>query len=112
LEAVMESKDWIIAAAREIASHWTGGRGLDGYLTDEQKHNIANNFAAMIEKHYPDPPIQMVDGIVRPVPWPGEPPLLQCIDCHNTESPAGAMARYFNRGRCVHCGGYFKVIRA
>lgn len=39
-------------------------------------------------------------------------PLLQCIDCHNTESPAGAMARYFNHGRCVHCGGYFKVVRA
>lgn len=41
-----------------------------------------------------------------------EGPLLQCIDCKNTESPAGAMARYFNHGRCVHCGGYFKVVRA
>lgn len=39
-------------------------------------------------------------------------PLLQCTDCHNTESPAGAMARYFNHGRCMHCGGYFKVVRA
>lgn len=43
---------------------------------------------------------------------PREPPLLQCPDCHNTESCAGAMARYFNQGRCLHCGGYFKVIRA
>ena len=41
-----------------------------------------------------------------------EPPLLQCADCRNTESCAGAMARVFNRGRCMHCGGYFKVIRA
>jgi len=39
-------------------------------------------------------------------------PLLQCIDCKNTESPAGAMARQFNHGRCMHCGGYFKVVRA
>lgn len=39
-------------------------------------------------------------------------PLLQCIDCKNTESPAGAMARMFNRGLCLHCGGYFKVVRA
>lgn len=41
-----------------------------------------------------------------------EPPLLQCVDCRNTESPAGAMTRFFNRGRCLHCGGYFKVVRA
>ena len=38
-------------------------------------------------------------------------PLLQCIDCRNTESTAGAMARAFNQGRCL-CGGYFKVIQA
>lgn len=41
-----------------------------------------------------------------------EPPLLMCVDCKNTESPAGAMARYFNHGRCLHCGGWFKVVRA
>jgi hypothetical protein len=41
-----------------------------------------------------------------------EPPLLQCVDCKNTESCAGAMARQFNHGRCMHCGGYFKVVRA
>jgi len=40
-----------------------------------------------------------------------EPPLLQCTDCRNTESCAGAMARVFNQGRCL-CGGYFKVVRA
>lgn len=39
-------------------------------------------------------------------------PLLQCIECKNTESPAGAMARQFNHGRCLHCGSYFKVVRA
>lgn len=38
-------------------------------------------------------------------------PLLQCIDCKNTESTAGAMARAFNQGRCI-CGGYFKVVQA
>lgn len=41
-----------------------------------------------------------------------EGPLLQCVDCGNTESPAGAMARRFNHGRCLRCGSYFKVVRA
>lgn len=41
-----------------------------------------------------------------------EMPLLICADCHNTESCAGAMARMFNHGRCAHCGGLFKVVRA
>lgn len=41
-----------------------------------------------------------------------EQTLLQCVDCRNTESPAGAMARHFNQGRCLHCGGFFKVVRA
>lgn len=41
-----------------------------------------------------------------------ESPLLICVDCKNTESPAGAMARQFNHGRCMHCGGTFKVVRA
>jgi hypothetical protein len=41
-----------------------------------------------------------------------EPPLLMCVDCKNTESPAGAMARQFNHGRCMYCGGTFTVVRA
>ena len=41
-----------------------------------------------------------------------EPPLLLCVSCKNTESPAGAMARQFNHGRCMHCGGSFMVLRA
>ena len=41
-----------------------------------------------------------------------ESPLLQCVSCSHTESPAGAMARQFNHGRCMHCGGSFKVVRA
>jgi hypothetical protein len=41
-----------------------------------------------------------------------DPPLLQCISCKNTESCAGAMARELNKGRCLHCGSYFKVVRA
>ncbi len=48
--------------------------------------------------------------LTREPPKPG--PLLQCISCNNTESPAGAMARQFNHGRCVFCGSYFKVVRA
>lgn len=52
--------------------------------------------------------ISSVDHTCPPKPNP----LLECIECHNTESPAGAMARYFNHGRCLHCGGYFKVTRA
>lgn len=39
-------------------------------------------------------------------------PLLICVDCKNTESPAGAKARYFNHGRCLHCGGPFEVLKA
>lgn len=50
---------------------------------------------------------QLLEGFAIEVP----PPLLQCIQCHNTESPAGAMARAFNHGRCLHCGNYFKVVR-
>jgi len=49
------------------------------------------------------------DTIARCMP---EPPLLQCVYCHNTESCAGAKAREWNHGRCAHCGGAFKVVRA
>jgi len=41
-----------------------------------------------------------------------QPTLLQCRDCKNTESPAGALGRGWNRGRCLQCGGYFEVTRA
>ena len=41
-----------------------------------------------------------------------EPPLLQCVLCRNTESCAGAMARAFNHGLCLRCGGPFRVVRA
>jgi len=42
-----------------------------------------------------------------------EPPLLICVSCRNTESPAGAMARqHWHHGLCMHCGGAFKVVRA
>jgi len=88
---------WINDAAKELASHFTFGNGPDDYVTDEQRTNVANNYAAIIAKHAPPP---------------APPSLLQCVDCRNTESPAGAMARHFNHGRCLHCGGYFKVVRA
>jgi len=38
-------------------------------------------------------------------------PLLICVDCNNTESTAGAMARAFNQGKCL-CGGAFRVVKA
>jgi hypothetical protein len=62
---------------------------------------------SIIEEHCPFKPDVAYEEVVAK-----EPPLLQCIDCKNTESPAGAMARYFNQGRCLHCGGYFRVVRA
>jgi hypothetical protein len=59
------------------------------------------------------PPDMALSGIyLRDGGNPRDPPLLQCIDCTNTASPASALARDFNKGRCMFCGGYFKVIRA
>lgn len=82
--------DWIDKLAEHIvigATVPTGPRG-------EYKPGVVAWVRATIERHLP------------------EPPLLQCPDCGNTESCAGAMARQFNRGRCLHCGGLFKVVRA
>lgn len=89
-------KDWITDAATELASHFSFGNGPDSYVTDEQRATVADNYATIIRRHAPT----------------ASQTLLQCIDCRNTESPAGAMARYFNKGRCLHCGGFFKVVRA
>lgn len=77
--------EWIEKAAEQIHDELT----KDSYST------TAGRMAAIIESCRP------TDG-----------PLLLCIDCKNSESPAGALGRHFNRGRCVHCGGSFKVIRA
>lgn len=49
-------KDWILLAAAEIASLWPvgeGGHGEPGYLTDEQRDNIAVNLYPIIAKHCP-----------------------------------------------------------
>ncbi len=92
--------DWMMKAAEELASHFSFGRGADSYVTDEQRQNVANNYLEIIIRHWYNPP---------PVK---EPPLLQCSECHNTESCAGAMARAWNHGRCQFCAGYFKVVRA
>ena len=40
-----------------------------------------------------------------------QPTLLICVSCRNTESPEGALGRFMNRGRCLHCGGFFMVHR-
>lgn len=91
------AEDWVDALARELATHWPAGPGPDDYITPEQRASIAALYA---------------EAIRRWAPPPKDPPLLQCPDCKNTESCAGAMARYFNQGRCLHCGGLFKVVRA
>ena len=83
-------QDWVIAAAREIASHWSFGSGPDSYITDDQKHHIASNFAAMINKHCPFEP----DVAYMPVP--------RCDQCkHWTPILIGAQAgRATGRGLC------------
>lgn len=46
------TKDWALVAARAIASQWptgSGGHGEPGYLTDEQRDNIAVNLRPIIE---------------------------------------------------------------
>jgi len=66
--------------------------------------DVESKFADIIQKHCPfKPDILYVEA--------KDPPLLQCVFCHNTESCAGAMARVWNHGRCMHCGGAFKVVR-
>lgn len=88
----MEVKDWALEAAEEISQ----------FEWDVSK---AEDIREIIERHCPfKKNIAYTEA--------REPPLLQCSDCHNTESCAGAMARQWNHGRCMHCGGFFKVVRA
>lgn len=91
-------KAWVAEAAEEIDNLVR--------LTDALDPAFQELLQMIILKHCPFLP----DVAYEPV---REGPLLMCVDCKNTESPAGAMARqHFNPGRCMHCGGYFKVIRA
>lgn len=95
----MTTKDWMHEAAIELASlvHQVEPTGQLSVPDAER----------IITEHCPfKPGVAYEEVVARPGP------LLACIDCKNTESPAGAMARQFNHGRCVFCGGYFKVIRA
>jgi hypothetical protein len=89
-------EDWVEKAASQInAEH---ERWISVQLGFERT-------IAIIREHCPfKPDVAYVEATPSP--------LLQCVDCRNTESPAGAMARAFNHGRCVHCGGWFKVVRA
>ena len=85
-------EDWLKRAADEISSF------CPLFLTSEEALEI-------IKRHCPF----KQDVVYEEAK---EPPLLQCIECKNTESCAGAMARTWNHGRCMYCGNYFKVIRA
>jgi hypothetical protein len=82
--------------------------GPDGHIDGHEE--IVNYLMAMLEASVRTAvePLAAELEALRSRPSP----LLQCVDCRNTESPAGAMARYFNQGRCLHCGGWFKVVRA
>ncbi len=82
---------WIEKAAAHIAR--LGSGGYDAYSSSEIREGVTALYIKIIEETY-------------------VAPLLQCTDCGNTESPAGAMARQFNHGRCLHCGGFFRVTRA
>jgi hypothetical protein len=45
--------DWMTAAARELASHFSFGGGRDSYVTDEQRENVASNYRTIIARHCP-----------------------------------------------------------
>jgi hypothetical protein len=95
----MDTKEypfWIVEAANEIASHWPSFGGRNEDYDTRRRETQARSFADIIQKYLPVT----------------EPPLLQCITCNNTESCAGAMARLWMQGRCMHCGGFFRVVRA
>lgn len=49
----MISRDWIKDAARELASHFSFGSGPDQYMTDDQRRNITDWAAKVIEQHCP-----------------------------------------------------------
>lgn len=49
-------KDWAREVAKELASHFSFGSGRDSYVTDEQRQNVADNYAAIIVKHCPFKP--------------------------------------------------------
>lgn len=50
--------DWIDDAAKELASHFSFGSGFgrDNYVTNEQRTNVANNYAKIIRNHEPVAP--------------------------------------------------------
>jgi hypothetical protein len=108
--------DWMTAAANEITSMHVQVGEL------HERVEVATDVRRIIERWSPVDRIlceaeeteQTLTGLQAELGElrAKEPPLLQCVDCKNTESPAGAMARQFNHGRCLHCGGYFKVVRA
>lgn len=89
-------RDWLKDAVAEIVSSVA-----EGDLVSE-----AARVQDILERHCPfKPGVAYVEY--------REPPLLQCVNCNNTESCAGAMARaHWHPGRCMHCGGAFKVVRA
>lgn len=87
------AKDWIGDSVDEIVS------------TICEEPVSREDLKEIIKKHCP-----FEEGVAY-VPYT-EPPLLICISCRNTESCAGALARTWNKGKCMYCGGTFEVLRA
>lgn len=88
------TEDWVQAAARKIAAAV--------YEEDGDRDGDVVTVTPSVEV--------IADIIRKSMP---EPSLLQCINCNNTESCAGAVARqHWHPGLCMHCGGAFRVVRA
>lgn len=60
----MTTTDWILNAARELANNFGFRANHDSYVTNEQRANVAKNYAAIIQRHSP-----FQDGVAyMPVP--------------------------------------------
>ena len=46
-----------------------------------------------------------------PVPVKKDAPTLQCVVCHNVDTPDGPLNRLNYPGYCGHCGGAFRIIK-
>jgi len=105
------AKDWMQDAASEIADAVRYDSGDEELFREIiAKHCPFKPDVAYVAQSEIEPLIEQLRVQLKQIE--ARQPLLQCPECKNTESPAGALARQFNHGRCMYCAGYFKVIRA
>ena len=50
-------------------------------------------------------------NVPEAAPVEKDTPTLQCVVCHNVDTPDGPLNRLNYPGYCGHCGGSFKVIK-